>query len=77
MKKDGEWNFAVSHHKPMGPHNPSPNKSAIVAVTRGGVLRLLLQNLDMRWQDTKAEIDGISTSAELLTHAAMCADKGK
>lgn len=61
----------------MGPHNPSSNKSALVAVTRGGVIRLLLQGQDMRWQDTKAEIDGISTSAELLTHAAMCADKGK
>ena len=77
MKKDGEWNFAVSHHKPMGPHNPSVNKSALVAVTRGGVLKLLLQAPDMRMSDTKADIDGISTSAELLTHAAMCADKGE
>lgn len=61
----------------MGPHNPNANKSALLAVTRGGVLRLLLQSPEMRWQDTKAEIDSISISAELLTHAAMCADKGK
>lgn len=77
MKKDGEWNFGVSHHKPMGPHNPTANKSALVAVTRGGVLKLLFQGSDMRFQDLKGEIDSISTSAELLTHAAMCADKGK
>jgi mediator of RNA polymerase II transcription subunit 16 len=61
----------------MGPHNPSTNKSALVAVTRGGVIRLLFQGLDLRWQDTKAEIDSISTTPELLTHAAMCADRGK
>jgi mediator of RNA polymerase II transcription subunit 16, fungi type len=61
----------------MGPHNPSTNKSALVAVTRGGIIRLLFQSQEMRWQDTKTEIDSISTSAELLTHAAMCADRGR
>lgn len=77
VKQNGQWKFAVSQHKLMGPHNPSTNKSALVAVTRGGGIRILLQGQDMRWQDAKAEIDGISTSAELLTHAALCADKGK
>lgn len=60
----------------MGPHNPNLNKSALVAITRGGTIRLLMQGQDMRWQDAKTELDSISISSELLTHASMCADKG-
>lgn len=60
----------------MGPHNPNTNKSALLAVTRSGIIRLLLQGQDMSWQEIKTEIDSISSSSELLTHAAMCADKG-
>lgn len=76
VKKDNKWNFVASQHKLMGPHNPSSNKSALVAITRGGTIRLLLQGQDMRWQDAKAELDSVSISSELLTHASMCADKG-
>ena len=60
----------------MGPHNPNPRGSAMVAVTRGGTIRLLVQGPDMRWHDTRTEIDNISSSSGLLTHAAMSADKG-
>lgn len=75
-KKDGQWLCTASQHKLMGPHNPSTNKSALMAVTRGGTIRLLMQGQDSSWQEIKAEIDSISTVSELLTHAAMCADKG-
>ena len=60
----------------MGPYNPS-GKSALVAVTRNGTLRLLLQGADSRWQDASAEIESTLTSADVLTHAAFCGDKGK
>ena len=59
----------------MGPHNPN-QKPALVAVTRGGMIRLMFQDKNMRWQHVKTEIDSISSSSELLSHAAMTADKG-
>ncbi len=60
----------------MGPHNPNGNKPALVAITRGGFIRLLFQNQGGQWQGIRAEIDSVSIFAGLLTHAALCADKG-
>lgn len=59
----------------MGPHNPN-QKPALVAVTRGGMIRLMFQEKNLRWQDMTTELDSISTSSGLLSHAAMTADKG-
>lgn len=59
----------------MGPHNPN-QKPALVAVTRGGTIRLMFQEKNLRWQDVKTELDSISTSSGLLSHVAMTADKG-
>lgn len=60
----------------MGPQNPNPNKPALVVITRGGMIRLMFQGQDIRWHDLKTDLDSISVSSELLTHAAVCADKG-
>ena len=60
----------------MGPLNPNGNKSALVAVTRGGAIRLLAQGQDARWQDIRTDVDSISSSSGLLSHAALSADKG-
>ena len=60
----------------MGPHNPNGNKPALVAITRGGFIRLLFQSQIGQWQDIRGEIENVSTSAGILTHAALCADKG-
>ena len=59
----------------MGPHNPN-QKPALVAVTRGGMIRLMYQEKNLRWQDVRTELDSISSSSGLLSHAAMTADKG-
>lgn len=59
----------------MGPFHPA-NKSALVAVTRGGLIRLVYQQPDGRWLEASAEIGSISSSVDLLTHASLCADKG-
>ena len=59
----------------MGPFNPF-NKSALVAVSRGGILRLVYQQPDGRWLEVSAEVENFGTSADVLTHASLCADKG-
>lgn len=80
---NGQWVFGGSRFKQSGPHNPhligeqqSRNKAALVTVTRSGAIRLFYQGPDgARWLDFKGELQCISTTAELLTHAAICADK--
>ena len=76
VKKEGQWGYSCSPHKLMGPHNPNNNKPALVAVTRGGFIRLIFQNQAGQWYDIRAEVDSVSVFAGLLTHAALCADKG-
>lgn len=70
------WHFAISKHNLSGPLNPNGNKSALVAVTRGGAIRLLAQGQEPLWQDIRTEVDSVSSSSGLLSHAALCADKG-
>ncbi|MCJ1266503.1 mediator complex subunit [Lobaria immixta] len=74
-KKDGIWHFMASKHNPLGPLNPNGNKSALVAITRGGAIRLLAQGQESRWQDIRTEVDSVSSSSGLLSHAALSPDK--
>ncbi|KAL8936278.1 MAG: hypothetical protein Q9211_004261 [Gyalolechia sp. 1 TL-2023] len=81
--QNGQWVFGGSRFKQSGPHNPhlmgdqpGKNKAALVVVTRSGGIRLIYQGPDGgRWLDFKGELQCVSTAAELLTHAAVCADR--
>ena len=69
----------MNQHETKGPYNPWATRvpfAAFLIVTRGGYLRLLYQGQDSLWQDVRYEIDDFSTSNDLLTHAALCGDKG-
>ena len=68
--------YTASKHLLGGPYNPTPHKPALVTVSRAGMIKLFMQDKDMRWQDFKAELDSVSVPSELLTHAAICPDKG-
>jgi hypothetical protein len=58
-----------------GPFNPN-QKQAFIIVTRGAHVKLFYQGAT-DWNDVKAEIDGISGSGDLITHASFCSSKGK
>lgn len=68
----------MSHHLSTGPYNPVEGKSALVCLTRSGVLRLLFQQQDGKWQDTSVEIEGPAIAVESsFTHASFAPDVGK
>lgn len=50
-------------------------RPALLAVTKAGVIRILSQGPENRWQDFKAEIENPGSPFEMLTHAAMCPEK--
>ena len=80
LKVKDQWNFHVSQHKLLGPRNPyqqtnNPQKAAMVAVTKSGMIRVLYQGQDNRWQDFKSESENIASPTELLTHATMCPER--
>lgn len=73
-----DWKFRMSHHLSPGPYNPVEGKSALVCLTRSGVLRLLYQHRDGRWNETTADLeDSASTIDYSFTHASFAPDAGK
>ena len=80
LKTENQWNFTVSQQRFLGPRNPyqqmnNPQKSAFVAVTKSGIIRVLYQDQNNRWQDFKSESEAIASPSELLSHATMCPEK--
>jgi mediator of RNA polymerase II transcription subunit 16 len=76
IKDDDKWTYPFTQYETRGPFNPFPGKPSFVAVTRGGYVKLCYQDPSNAWQDVKHELDGFTTSADLLTHAFLCQDKG-
>jgi mediator of RNA polymerase II transcription subunit 16 len=75
-----DWKFQMSHHLSPGPYNPFEGKSALVCLTRSGVLRLLYQQKDGKWLETNTdiEVEGPAIAVESsFTHASFAPDVGK
>ena len=76
LKAKDQWSFNMTQQRLLGPRNPyqqmnNPQKGALVAITRSGIIRVLYQGPDNRWQDFKSESEIIASPSELLTHATM------
>jgi mediator of RNA polymerase II transcription subunit 16 len=70
----------MSHHLSPGPYNPVEGKSALICVTKSGVLRLLYQqrDRDSRWLETTAELEVSGSAIESsITHASFAPDVGE
>ncbi|KAM0564218.1 hypothetical protein ACHAPJ_000428 [Fusarium lateritium] len=58
-----------------GPSHPSPAKSALLTITTHGVLRMFWSQNNNRIEETTMELESISASDELITHAAFASEK--
>lgn len=74
-KTDNHWKVSCYRHRYLGARNPYQGKAALVAVTRSGMIRVVFQGQDGRYQDFKAEPENLTSPSELLTHAAICAER--
>lgn len=73
-KHDG-WKYEVTELEASGLCHPHPLKVAFFTVTRSGTLRLCYME-NSGWQDIKHELEGFSSSAEMITHVAFGPEKG-
>jgi mediator of RNA polymerase II transcription subunit 16 len=68
----------MSHHLSAGPYNPVEGKSALICLTKSGVLRLLYQRRDSRWLETTTELEETGSAIDSsFTHASFAPDVGK
>lgn len=77
IKEGSGYRYDQSNTPVLGPSHPIPSKSALVCVTTNGMLRLLWPQSSGKWFETTCEVDSIVSSDDLITHAAICPDKGK
>ncbi|AEO65863.1 uncharacterized protein THITE_2143523 [Thermothielavioides terrestris NRRL 8126] len=58
-----------------GPWHPSPSKSALLCVTTNGTLKLFFLQSNGRLEETAIELESVTSSDDLITHASLCSDK--
>lgn len=61
----------------FGPWHPNPQKSALVCVTESGLLKLFFSQNSNQVQEIHIEMESITSSGDLITHAAICSERGK
>ena len=59
----------------MGPFHPNPGKSALLCITTNGLLKLFFSQNNNRIEETDIELENITSSDDLITHASICSDK--
>jgi len=58
-----------------GPIHPNHTKSALVCVTTNGLLKMLFPQNNNRIEETSIELESVTASDDLITHAAIGADR--
>lgn len=71
--KDNNWVYQLTKKVPYGPHH----NLALATVTKSGNFRLLYQPTSGTWKTTSAMLRRMTSSGELVTHAAMGSMKDK
>lgn len=70
-----EWVFSEPKTSlPIGPVNG--NTTALLCVTRKGIIRICTQQRNARFHDIAFELDDVVRSGDILTHAAFANEKG-
>ncbi|KAK2611174.1 hypothetical protein N8I77_004543 [Diaporthe amygdali] len=77
VRENGKYQYNNNIVQAGGPWHPNPQKSALVCVTANGFLKLFYSQNNNIVLDTQLEMESITSSDDLITHAAMCSDRGR
>ncbi|KAI9644713.1 Mediator of RNA polymerase II transcription subunit 16 [Ciborinia camelliae] len=75
VKEASGIRYDASQAPILGPTHPSHTRSAFVYVTTNGSLRLLWLQNNNKWFESHTELESIVSSDDLITHAAICAER--
>lgn len=77
VRENEKYQYGNSITAAFGPWHPNPQKSSLVCVTANGFLKLFYSQNSNQVQETQLEMESITSSDDLITHAAICPDRGK
>ena len=72
---EGLYKHETSYTKVLGPCHPHGSRSALISITTNGLFRLMFQTNNNRFEETAIELESITSSDDLITHAAVCNDR--
>ena len=75
-RNDDKWVYRLSSYRRTEPSNPLDGKSALLAITMNGFLRLLFQHADGQYSEVRAKLENITSFRHCITHAALGCDVG-
>jgi len=75
--KQSEYRYENYVTPAHGPWHPHPNKSALLCVTTNGDLKLMYHQNNNRLEETAVELESVTSSNDLITHAALCSEKSR
>ena len=71
------WQYESSFVHAGGPSHPHTSKSALFCVTVSGVLKMFWSQGHGRQEETSVELDTITSSEDVVTHASIASDKSE
>ncbi|ROT36946.1 mediator of RNA polymerase II transcription subunit 16 [Sodiomyces alkalinus F11] len=72
------YRYESSFVHAFGPWHPNPTRSALLCVTANGLLRLYwMQSGSNRFEETTMELESLSSSDDLITHASLHSDRNQ
>ncbi|KAK4154621.1 hypothetical protein C8A00DRAFT_14256 [Chaetomidium leptoderma] len=75
IKNQSEYRYEHQFYQAFGPWHPLPGKSAFLCVTTNGSLKLFFMQHNARMEETAIELESVTSSDDLITHASLCSDK--
>lgn len=76
-KKESDYSYESSYVPAFGPYHPNSQKSAFLCVTTGGLLKMYWPQNINKVEETVLDLESITSSEDMVTHAAICSDKSK
>jgi mediator of RNA polymerase II transcription subunit 16, fungi type len=77
--RDGNaYKYESSYIPAVPPWHPNMAKSSFMAVSTNGLLRLLyVQNSSSQIEEVSMELEAVTSSDDLVTHAGLSSDKSR
>jgi len=73
-KAGDKYNYEPSFVPISGPYHPNPSRSALITVTTRGLLKMFWYQANGRLEETKIDLESVTSADDLITHASICSD---
>lgn len=76
VRENDKYQYNHNINQAFGPWHPNPAKSSLVCVTSSGMLHLFFSQNSNQVQEIHVEMESVASSDDLITHAAICSERG-